>query len=435
MAHAPEISSVRIVSAEVDFVEQSLVKPLLLSTGAISVLTEARAAVHVRANGHEAVGRGSIYLSDLWAWPDPALSHEHRDAELRRVCATIARELSAWLGGDAAHPLELGMRLHSAVCDHHRIADSTRIPSLALAMALSPFDAGIHDAVGHALGVSAFALYREDAAMPSVDHLFAERCAAKAIRRVLRPLDAPRREMPAWLIVGKNDDLERDVRPWIEGRGYHCIKLKLMGKDARADAERTVDVHRAASRWSGSPVSLSVDSNEGNPDADSVLAYLDRLRSSDPRAFEALRYLEQPTGRDISVHRFDWRSVSAIKPVMLDEGLTSLELLDETARQGWSGLALKTCKGHSFALAAAAWAHERGMSLSLQDLTNPGLSAIHAAWMAAMLPTINGVELNSPQFTPAANQPWLPRLSRLLVPSDGTHRLDGEPPIGLGSSL
>jgi hypothetical protein len=121
--------------------------------------------------------------------------------------------------------------------------------------------------------------------------------------------------------------------------------------------------------------------------------------------------------------------------VMLDEGLTDLDLLDEAVAQGWSGLALKTCKGHSFALVAAAWAQRRGMPLALQDLTNPGLALIHAALFAARVPTVNGAELNSPQFTPAANGAWLPRLAALFDPRDGLHHLPHPAPPGLGSSL
>jgi L-alanine-DL-glutamate epimerase-like enolase superfamily enzyme len=164
-----------------------------------------------------------------------------------------------------------------------------------------------------------------------------------------------------------------------------------------------------------------------------VLDYLHRLRSEDGAAFESLKYLEQPTGRDILVHRHDWREVTRLKPVMLDEGLTDLELLDVALEQGWSGLALKTCKGHSFALAAAAWAHAHGMLLTMQDLTNPGISLIHSALFAANVPTINGVELNSPQFTPDANRIWLPRMIELFAPHDGVHRLADGQPVGLGS--
>jgi hypothetical protein len=75
------------------------------------------------------------------------------------------------------------------------------------------------------------------------------------------------------------------------------------------------------------------------------------------------------------------------------------------------------------------------MLLALQDLTNPGLSAIHAALFAAHVPTINGVELNSPQFTPAANAEWMPRLASLFAPSGGNHLLPSLPVPGLGSTL
>ncbi|MFW6060067.1 MAG: enolase C-terminal domain-like protein, partial [Phycisphaeraceae bacterium] len=405
--------------------------PLVLSSGTIDAITEARITVTVRVGDREATGRGSIYLSDLWAWPDPALAHEQRDAILRRRCERIASALDQLCGGEAAHPLELGLRLHHNVCEAQP-RQTNDPPALALSMCLSPFDAAIHDAVGHALDRSAFALYDNAGAIPSVDALF-DGGAAGAVRRMLRP--KPLRELPAWLIVGKNDDLTEQVAPWVRQRGYRCFKLKLMGQDNAVDVQRTVEVYRAVREFGAASAQLSVDTNEANPDAASVLDYLERLEAADGQAYEALAFLEQPTGRDITVHAHDWRAVGARKPVLLDEGLTSLALLDEAARQGWSGLALKTCKGHSFALAAAAWAHARGLSLSMQDLTNPGYSAIHSALFAGHVPTINGVELNSPQFTPDANRDWLPRLAGLFEPTDGIHRLPTATPRGLGSTL
>ena len=96
---------------------------------------------------------------------------------------------------------------------------------------------------------------------------------------------------------------------------------------------------------------------------------------------------------------------------------------------------MKTCKGHSMLLVTAAWAHSHGMPLSLQDLTNPGIALIHGALVGAHLPTINGAELNSPQFTPNANADYLPRLSRLFRPREGLHYLPVEVPIGLGSKI
>jgi L-alanine-DL-glutamate epimerase-like enolase superfamily enzyme len=272
-----------------------------------------------------------------------------------------------------------------------------------------------------------------DAHIPSADGVFGAGGASRAIARMLRT--KPKKELLAWLIVGKNDDLERDVRPWAVDRGYRCFKLKIMGRDAATDAARTTEVYRRAVQWGVRSPRLTVDSNEANPDARSVEEYLERLRRDDPAAFTALEYLEQPTGRDILKHPFDWHSVSKLKPVLIDEGLTDLATLHEAHKQGWSGVALKTCKGHSFALVAAAWAHEHGMPLALQDLTNPGCAMIQAAVFAAYVPTVNDVELNSPQFTPAANQSWLPRLTAFFEPMDGVHRLPDAVPVGLGSNM
>lgn len=422
----------RILEADVSFHSQPLVRPLVISSGAISVLTEARARVTVEVHGRRATGAGSIYLSDLWAWPDPALSHDYRDGILRELTLQIATMLPDLTRGESLHPLEIGLRLHERVC--HPAPGAP--PPLAQAVCLSPFDAAIHDAVGIALERSAFGFYDEPAQIPSADGRFGAGGAVSAIHRMLRT--EPRMAIPAWYLVGKQDDLEKDVSPWTLGRGYRCLKIKLMGKDNVEDVARTVEVFQAARWWKLVDPWLSVDTNEANPDAASVLDYLQRLRATDPEAFGALKYLEQPTGRDIRVHRHDWRAVTRLKPVMLDEGLTSLDLLEEAREQGWSGLALKTCKGQSFTLVAGAWAHERGMLLSLQDLTNPGLSAIQAALMAAHLPTINGVELNSPQFTPAANAPWLVsggHWTGVLAPQDGLHRLPSPIPSGLGSML
>lgn len=421
--------NIKILHAAVSFIDQTLVKPLVLSTGSIAQVTEARAEVSVLANGRRATGCGSIYLSDLWAWPDPALTHAQRDAALRHLCQTIAGDLAAMCGNKAAHPLALGLRLHHAVCES---GQTWNIPSvLARAMCASPFDAAIHDASGIALGCSAFDFYRDPAPIPEADPYFENRSACTAIRNILQP---PQKAFDAWWVVGKSDSLSDDVGPAVR-KGYRCFKLKIMGRDNAEDAARTVEVYRAVNAMGARDPVLTVDSNEGNPDADSVLDYLMRLREADKMAFAALSYLEQPTGRDISVHCYDWREVTQLKPVMLDEGLTSLALLEEAAQQGWSGLALKTCKGHSFALVAAAWARQRGLLLSLQDLTNPGFSAIHAALFAAHVPMINGVELNSPQYTPDANAAWFPRLSGLFDPADGLHHLPDAMPSGLGSLL
>jgi len=418
---------VEILNASVEFLQRPFVTPLVLSTGQITQITEARVVVTVSVEGNRATGRGSIYLSDLWAWPDPALGHTFRDDALRKLCIDIATHIRQWTGNGPAHPLELGLRLHEHVCH----SDSPVAALLARAMCASPFDAAIHDAAGIATDRSAFDFYHEQVPLPSADRYFAQG-AARAISDALVPR---RRELPAWRIVGSNDPLDEQFKAIIDQHGYRCFKLKIHGKDDREDCDRTIAVFRAARDAGARNATLSVDSNEANPHAQSVLNYLNRLKRGDPDAFAALAYLEQPTSRDILNQRHEWHEVSKMKPVMLDEALTSLDLLPQARADGWNGLALKTCKGHSFALVAAAWARVNGMLVSMQDLTNPGYSAIHSALMASRLDTINGVELNSMQFTPDANAEWLPRLSELFELRDGVHRLPAVEPVGLGSIL
>jgi len=323
------------------------------------------------------------------------------------------------------------------VCEASEQPFEVAVPVLAQAMCLSPFDAAIHDAAGEALGISAMRLYEGKPAATSADVWFpaqkgGQGGAFEAIAQMLRP--SPRDGFDAWLLVGKNDDLEKDVRPWVEGRGYRSFKLKLHGQDAAEDVRRTAEVTQAAIGWGTRP-RLSVDTNESSESAAFVLDYLQRLQKDHPEAFDCLEYLEQPTARDIEASPFDWRQVHKLKPVLLDEGLTSLDRLPLALQQGWSGLALKTCKGHSFALVAAAWAHANGLVIAMQDLTNPGWSAVHSALFAAWIPTMNGVELNSPQFTPQANMEFLQAWPDLFDVRDGVHRLGQTQPTGLGSSI
>lgn len=415
-----------VLSATVTFREQPFAKPLQLSSGTITEITEATAAVRVRVDGHEAEGRGSIYLSDLWSWPDPSLTHAVRDAHMRALCDTLAAHLPALTKG--AHPLECGTSLHDHLC----ALTENNVPLLARLVCASPFDAALHDACGQALQRSAFRFYDEDQSVPSADPLFKDG-AIPAIRRFLLPSPLPSAD--GWYVVSGTDPLTGDFAEFVKQRGFRCFKLKTHGKDPEADARRTVEVFNTARTLGAKSPRLSADSNEGNPDADSVMAYLDALQRMDADAYAALEYLEQPTGRDITKHAFDWHAVSARKPVLIDEGLMSADIFPDIVAQGWGGICLKTCKGHSFNLIAGAWAHERGLKIAVQDLTNPGLAAIHSCLLAQYTPNINGVELNSPQFTPAANVPWQKSEPALFTPVDGTHRVSHPLTAGLGSGL
>jgi hypothetical protein len=101
----------------------------------------------------------------------------------------------------------------------------------------------------------------------------------------------------------------------------------------------------------------------------------------------------------------DVRSVSARKPLFLDESAHDWRLVRLGRELGWSGVALKTCKTQTGALLSACWAKAHGLSLMVQDLTNPMLAQIPHVLLAAHTGTIMGVETNAMQFYPEASRP------------------------------
>jgi len=129
---------------------------------------------------------------------------------------------------------------------------------------------------------------------------------------------------------------------------------------------------------------------------------LDKIRQRSPACYDSILYIEHPTERDLSASRHDMRKLAALKPVILDESLTDLDSFDLALELGWSGIALKSCKGQSSDILFCSRAKEEGIAYSVQDLTNPGLSLFHSVGLGARLYTIMGVEANSRQFFPDA---------------------------------
>ncbi len=191
--------------------------------------------------------------------------------------------------------------------------------------------------------------------------------------------------LPGCWIVNAHDKLDKEFSSALKHSGYQRLKVKLLGRDPDEDypAYRGGLPGRRGLRTKNPR--LSVDSNEGHPSADAVLAYLQCLEQTDAEAYAALDYLEQPTNRDIVVHDFDWREVSSANLSCLMKASSAWISCPSPSGRDGPALALKTCKGHSFVLTVAAWAHRHGLLLTMQDLTNPGLAAIHSYQLAARL--------------------------------------------------
>src|SRR5437588_797896 len=100
---------------------------------------------------------------------------------------------------------------------------------------------------------------------------------------------------------------------------------------------------------------------------------------------------------------------------------------------GYTGAALKACKGQSQSLLMAAAARKYGMFLCVQDLTCPGASLIHSAGLAAHVPGVAAIESNARQYLPAANKPWEGRFPGIFRITDGSMDTSELAKPGLGA--
>jgi L-alanine-DL-glutamate epimerase-like enolase superfamily enzyme len=281
--------------------------------------------------------------------------------------------------------------------------------------------------------------------------------------RLDRALLSKRRErIPVFHSVGGLDPLEttdvetpvRDGLPetlaeWIRRDGLVRIKIKLQGDDLSWDVERTLAIDRIASTVrpararSGQTaddddMAYCLDFNERCPDVQYVLECLGQIRARSPESFDRIGYVEQPTARDLKANRQNvMHEAARLRPVVIDESLTDLESLVLAREMGYTGVALKACKGQSQAVLMAAAAQQYNLFLCVQDLTCPGASLIQSVGISAQVPGVAGIEANARQYVPAANEPWRHRFPGIFTITDGHIRTEeiGGPGLGIPVDL
>jgi hypothetical protein len=101
---------------------------------------------------------------------------------------------------------------------------------------------------------------------------------------------------------------------------------------------------------------------------------------------------------------------------------------------GYTGVALKACKGisQSFLLAAAAQKYK--MFRCVQDLTCPGAALVESAGIAAHVPGVSALEANAREYVPSASQGWEKRYPGIFIIKDGYLDTSGLNGPGLGTS-
>ncbi len=393
--------------------------PLKFGEQTLTRVICARACVTVEGrDGRRAEGWGETPLSVGWVWPAP-LAWEEREERLKGFCRRVAGEVIRF--GGIGHPMEIGWRFQrerlDPLCEEEsagRSGDAV-LPHLAALVCHSVFDLAIHDAFGNLHGRPVFEMFSPEFLGSDLSHFLEPRArfAGRWPAEFLRPREE---RLPVWHLVGGLDALDSEeltggepndgypilLRDWIRRDGLRCLKVKLRGHDAAWDYARLLRVGQIAQQEG--VVWLTADFNCIVTDPAYVTEMLDRLLAEEPRLYGMLLYIEQPFPYDLELHRIDAHAVSARKPLFLDESAHDWTLVRLGRELGWSGVALKTCKTLTGAMLSLCWARAHGMTLMVQDLTNPMLAQIPHVLLAAHAGTIMGVESNAMQFYPEASR-------------------------------
>lgn len=376
--------------------------------------------------GQVATGWGAMFLMDLWAWPVSQASHEAKNHVMCHLLDAYAGVIGSY--NEFGHPLEIFMatkpdlqRMSACLCN--RFTPGETMPYLGALICASPIDHALHDAFGHVNGIDSYHGYGPEHMDFDLSRYLGSAYRGVYPSQFLRQDYAP--AVPVFHLVGGLDLLRKsevtaafpqDGTPnsldeWIARDGVFCLKVKLQGRNLAWDINRTLEVSRIyhdvrATVRPDLPVRpyLTADTNEQCETPDYMIEYLHKIREQAPQVYDEILYLEQPTERDLTAQRWDLRPLAQYKPVLIDESLATVEDFALALELGWSGIALKSCKCLSSDLLFIPLAEMNRIPYAVQDLTNPSIALIESVGLAARTHTILGVEANSRQFFPAANE-------------------------------
>ena len=403
--------------------------------------------------GKSAEGYAAMSLGNVWSFPAPDVGYDVTLSAMTHLAGKLGKLTAAFR--EYAHPLDVNHILEQEYLK--AAAEVTReltlpvpVPKLCTLVTASPFDAAIHDAFGKLHGRSSYSVCGKDFVRHDLSHYLNQEFRGEYLDQYIAPKPAPRIRM--YHSVGASDALTRaelkkpvgdglpeTLEEWIPYNGITAIKIKLNGSDLAWDVDRVAAIDRVTTRaqakrgFTGWVYSL--DFNERCPNVQYLLDFERGIKAKAPNAFELVQYIEQPTARDLASNRQNTMFEAAkLRPVVIDESLTGLDTLLLAREMGYTGVALKACKGQTGSLLMAAAAQKYKMFRCVQDLTCPGAALVHAVGIAAHIPGTSALEANAREYVPVANAGWEKKYPGIFIVKDGWMRTDGLSRPGLGTS-
>ncbi|MEI2833178.1 MAG: mandelate racemase/muconate lactonizing enzyme family protein [Acidimicrobiia bacterium] len=417
-----------IENIDINFKKVVFLKPLNLSKGKITELSEATVTVNiVDQNGSQASGIGSVLLSYPWAWPDTELTNEACDDTLRMVLKKIIEFIDC--NNRFLNPLEMGIAIDEQL-DDILSSFELNIPRLAGAICVAPLDAAIHDAWGKLHGKSVYKMYTKE-------YLYKDLSAYIGnIGNGIYPSDLFLEQQNKSSLIQHVVDIGADLDELyssITKENIRSLKIKCSGSDPLSDARQIQEIYKITkSAVQDGSLCLSLDPNESYTDIESLIELIDRLNIDSPEIYDSIQYIEQPFLRTVRFEKDQLQVISERIPLIADEGYTHVSDLPELMNEGWSGIALKTAKGMTQSLLSYSFAKISNKFITLQDLTNVNDSLLQSASLASHLYlSTQNIECNSRQYLP--NEKYFVEniLPDFIHTSDGTIRFDKLENVGI----
>ena len=413
-------------------------------------MLNARCRVSTR-DGKSAEGGAAMSMGNVWAFP--ALPYDTTLAAMKLLAERIVRITRDYR--EYAHPLDVNHELEpeylkAAAEVSREMKLDVPVPKLCTIVTASAIDAALHDAFGRLHGRNSFTACGKDFVRYDLAHYLNQEFRGEYLDNYVAHRAVPRVRMyhsvgasdaldAAELKKAVGDGLPETLEEWIPYSGITAIKIKLNGADLDWDVERVAAIDRVTTRaqarrgfrdWI-----YSLDFNERCPNVQYLLDFEHGLKGKAAGAFGRVQYIEQPTARDLAANRQNTMFEAAkLRPVVIDESLTGLDTLLVAREMGYTGVALKACKGQSGTLLMAAAAQKYKMFRCVQDLTCPGAALVHSVGIAAHIPGTSALEANAREYVPAANAGWEKKFPGIFNVRDGWLHTDGLDGPGLCTS-
>ena len=349
-------TDIRIVEVTHAFAGHTYRAPYMFGGRSVDRVTLLDVQVRVRTGGGvESWGFGSMTLGNAWAFPK-ATQEEGLGAMM--ALADALRDVTAACD-EEGHPLDLWRVLEPA---YLKAADTVGRDTEPV----QPDPEVVHPRGGESLRRRHPRRLRQGVRREQLRHLLEGAHAAGSRRGISGhssqastwiTTSRPRRAHvtpvfhsvgasdaiePADLKVRLDDGLPNTLAEWIARDGLTHFKIKLNGGNDAQDFDRITRVDRVVRTamqarrvrdWH-----YMLDFNEGCPDVGYLLGVLRRVREATPDGFARIKYVEQPTSRDLASDRGNvMHEASKLLPVVVDEGLVDLESLLVAREMGYTG--------------------------------------------------------------------------------------------------